>query len=110
MANTKKSTASSSSALIDVLRSSGIDDTMIYNAVDEIRDMAGRNVFDALDSLEAKLTGMFRTDLANLRGDLNIELAHLRGDLNTQAAEIRTNRWILSIVLVLTVAFGLFKA
>ena len=60
--------------------------------------MAGRNVFEALSTLDAELTGTLQT-----------ELAHLRVDLNTQAAEVRTNRWILSIVLVLSVAFGLFN-
>ncbi|MCY4587804.1 MAG: hypothetical protein OXB98_17340 [Bryobacterales bacterium] len=83
---------------MEALRSSNIDDTLIDNAVDEIRDMAGSNVFDALNTLDAKLTGALQT-----------ELAHLRGDLNTRSAEVRTNRWILSMVLVLSVAFGLFK-
>ncbi|MCY4584588.1 MAG: hypothetical protein OXB98_00975 [Bryobacterales bacterium] len=83
---------------MEALRSSNIDDTLIDNAVDEIRDLADRNVLDALNTLDAKLTGALQT-----------ELTHLRGDLNTRAAEVRTNRWILSIVLVLSVAFGLFK-
>ena len=84
--------------MIHAFRSSGADDELIYNAVDEIRDMAGRNVFYALNTLEAKLTGMFQT-----------ELAHMKCEIKTQAAEIRTNRWMISIILVLTIAFGLLK-
>ena len=61
MGNSRRSTPSTSSALVEALRSSGIDDTLIYNAVDDIRDMAGTNIDAEFEVLNAKLDARFET-------------------------------------------------
>ena len=62
MGNSKRSTSSTSSALVEALRSSNIDNTLIYNAVDEIRDMAGTNIdaeFESrFETLRSRIDGL----------------------------------------------------
>ena len=98
MANQTHSSTTSSSALLEALRSAGADESLIYNAVDEVRDMAGANVFAAIDTLKAELIGRFDT-----------KIAEINGRLDTQAAEIRMNRWMLFAFFAVTTAIGLFK-
>ena len=120
MGNSKKSNPSSSSALVDVLRRTGIDDTLIYNAVDEIRDMAGSNVFDSLNALEARLTasietrftelnGKFDTKFAEINGRIDSRVAEINGRLDTQNSENHSTRWALFAFVAVVTVHGLFK-
>ena len=99
MANHKTTNETPNSALLEALRSADAEEVLAYNAVDEVRDMAGRNIFAAIDTLKAEINGKLDT--------LD---AKFTGKLDTQAAEIRMNRWMLLAFFAVATAIGLFKS
>ncbi len=120
MPDTKSTIPNTHSALVEALRSTGIDDTLIYNAIDEIRDMGESNVFAAINTLDASITGKidalgaefngrFNTMSADFNGKLDTKVAELNGRIDNLVTESRNNRWFLIAFIGLAVAIGLFK-
>ena len=109
VANTKSTTPNSHSALVEALRSTGIDDSLIYNAIDEIRDMGGSNVFAAINTLDASITGKLDALTAEFNGKLDTKVAELNGRIDSLVNESRTNRWFLGAFIAFVAVFGFFK-
>ena len=110
MANTKTTSPSSHSALVEALSSTGIDNTVVYNAIDEIRDMSSSNVIAAINTLEASITGKLDAMSAEFDGKLNTKVAELNGRIDKLVHECYLIRWFLGFFIVFAVAVGFFKS
>ena len=110
MSDHKTTAAVSSSALLEALRSAGADDLLSYNAVDEVRNMAGSNFSEAFNTFKAEMIGLHNTQTAEINGKFDTKIAEVLGKIETNAAEIRMNRWMLFAFFAVTTAIGLFKS
>ena len=120
MSNRKTTSAASNSALLEALRSAGADELLSYNAVDEVRNMAGDNFSEAFNTFKAEMIGMHRTQTAEINGRIDAQTAGINGKIdtriaevigliNTNTSEIRLHRWVMLTFIALVAAFGFFK-
>ena len=97
MANQTHIADAPNSILYRALRSAKADEMLSYNAIDEIRDMAGDNI---------------RAEIATMRAEVNGKFDAQSAKFDAHAAEIRSTRWMMGAVFALMAtltALGVFN-
>ena len=84
MANQEPITEADGRLLFQALRGNQVSEDLAYTAVQEVRNMAGQNVFSAIEALRAQLNGK----------------------IDALAAEHRATRWMVVTFLALVVTLN----
>ena len=96
--------------LFDVLREAGASEKMAYTAVQEVRNMAGQNVFAAIDAMRVEMNGKIEQQGTRIDGKIDQQGTRIDGKIDAQTAGINSQKrmiWTLIGILCTAVMGGL---
>ena len=105
--------ATAADALYRALRSADADPDLAHGAIEEVRELAGQKVIDAISSQINELRAELKASMDTRFAELQSETAEIRAEIKAQGARIEDLRQVVwrviwpLIALLATTVFGL---